>query len=90
MEQTKCPHEDFSASVSVTRLTNNAGVVGSYMAEVAIQCTACKVLMRFRGLDAGYDPHHPKVNTDATEVRLPIEPALVTEILGRPARSGTA
>ncbi len=80
---TKCKHENFSANVSIGRLsTVNNGPITGYTADINIKCAECGLPFRFIGLECGASPHAPKVNADATELRAPLEPAYATEVLG--------
>ncbi|MAZ85800.1 MAG: hypothetical protein CML31_05255 [Rhizobiales bacterium] len=73
---TKCKHEEFMASVSVARLTDEkAGPVTGYTASVKVHCAQCGVEFRFIGVPAGNHYAEPRVSVDGTELRAPIEPA---------------
>jgi hypothetical protein len=88
---TKCPHLNFKGDFKIARLTKTEGgpVIG-YAADVRIKCDQCGLPFRWMGLDAGIHPQQPRVSVDALELRAPIEPAYVTEILGMPLTGGTA
>ena len=88
---TKCAHMSFKADVRVGRLTDTEdGPVTGYTADVKIHCTECGLPFRFRGLQAGSHFAEPRVSVDGTELRAPIEPAYVTELMGYPLVSGNA
>jgi hypothetical protein len=70
-----CPHEDFMAQVNVARLTNDAGTVQAYTAEITVNCAHCDEPFRWIGAPAGLSPHHPAVSIDETELRAPLRPA---------------
>lgn len=71
-----CAHEDFMAKVDVTRLSHDeGGPINGYTLQATIKCTQCNLPFRFIGLAAGSHFAEPRVNTDATELRAPIEPA---------------
>ena len=81
--QTKCKHMQFAAQVNVGRLSEKeGGLITGYAAGIRIECAECGIPFRFIGLDYGSSPHEPKVSADATELRAPIEPEYVPEILG--------
>lgn len=86
-----CEHMNFQANVKVARLTEADEVtVKGYTADVGISCADCGLPFRFICSRAGSSPWEPCVSADALELRAPLEPAYVTEILGIPVRSGTA
>lgn len=70
-----CAHENFAAKVDVGRLTDAAGNVTSYMADVRIECAECHRQFQFLGLPAGIDTHGSMLSIDGTEARLAICPA---------------
>lgn len=71
-----CQHENFRASVNVSRLTREEGApVTGYAADVTIACAGCGLPFRFVGLAAGNHHAEPRVSVDGTELRAPIEPA---------------
>lgn len=85
----KCPHMNFVADVRVGRLSDiEGGPITGYTAGVRVKCADCNLPFRFRGLAAGSHYAEPRVSADATELRAPLEPAYVTEILGQPLVSG--
>ena len=85
----KCDHSVFIADVKVLRLTDKeGGPVTGYSSEINVHCDLCGLAFRFVGVKAGSSPFEPRVSADATELRAPLEPAYVTEILGMPLTSG--
>lgn len=88
---TSCPHMNFAASVQVGRLTEDDEVtVKAYVADIRVKCADCDQLFRFRHNAFGSSPDFATVSVDSEEMRAPIEPAYVPEILGQPVRSGRA
>lgn len=86
-----CAHMNFQCVANVTRLTDtDDGPVTGYATDIRITCADCALPFRFMGLAAGYHFAEPRVNVDATQLRAPIEPAYVTEILGMPLVAGHA
>lgn len=86
-----CEHLKFQSQVRVGRLTDvENGPVTGYTADVRIQCVDCGVQFRFMGLPYGFHYGEPRLSADGTELRAPIEPALVVEICGQPLVSGRA
>lgn len=82
---------NFSANVRVGRLTEEDEVtIKGFTADIGIICVDCGLPFRFICSRAGSSPREPCVSADALEMRAPIEPAYVTEILGIPLRSGNA
>jgi hypothetical protein len=89
--KTRCPHLNFKSVVKVYRLTDVPdGPVTAFTADIEIKCADCALPFRFLGVAVGVHPIEPRASADALELRAPIEPAYVTEICGRPLRSGTA
>lgn len=88
---TKCKHEKFCAFVEVDRLSRrDGGEITGYGASVKIKCDDCGTPFRFMGLKYGRSKLAPTVSASATELRAPIEPAYVLEVLGIPSVSGNA
>lgn len=86
-----CAHRNFRAQVNVNRLTEDDEVtVRGFSADIEIKCVDCGLPFRFICSRAGSSPREPCVSVDALELRVPLEPAHVTEILGIPVRSGRA
>ena len=84
-----CQHTKFKADVSVVRLTEaDKGVVTGYTSDIHVKCAQCGLPFRFLGFLAGSHPTQPRVSVDALELRAPLEPAYVPEILGRLDPSG--
>jgi hypothetical protein len=76
-----CDHLNFTASVNVSRLTDDddeTKIVG-YRADIQVGCRECGTLFRFMGIPGGYHPSRPTLNFDGTELRAPIEPSKVIE-----------
>lgn len=71
-----CPHEDFSASVEVNRLTGEpGGPVTAYSADIRVSCAQCGEPFRWIGVRAGLKPDRPMVSIDEAELHAPIRPA---------------
>lgn len=86
-----CQHKAFKAVVGVTRLVEAEGAAAKgFTADITVTCAECHLPFRFMGLPAGSHPQKPMVSADALELRAPIEPAYVQEILGQPVISGRA
>ena len=86
-----CTHEQFKSKVGVYRLTDReGGPVTGYTADIHIECAQCGLAFRFRGKSYGSSPFEPRLSADGLELRAPIEPAHVTEILGHPLVAGSA
>jgi len=76
-------HEKFESKVTIFRLTDGDPMhITGYSAEVQVKCTQCDLPFRFVGCQAGWAFADPRVSVDALQLRIPIEPAYVTEILG--------
>lgn len=69
-----CEHESFAASVAVQRLTDEAGRVRNFVAEITVRCAACDLPFHFVGPDAGFSFTRPTVNVGATTLSAPICP----------------
>lgn len=69
-----CEHLNFGAAVDVHRLTDEAGKVRSFMADVTIRCADCGRPFQFLGLPAGVDTGGSSMSPDALEARLAIVP----------------
>jgi len=86
-----CQHDQFRADVAVHRLTeSDGGPVRCFMADVRIKCMQCGLHFRFMGLPFGMSAAQPMLSADGLELRAPIEPAHVPELLGVPEISGRA
>ncbi len=86
-----CKHTEFRAAVTVHRLQDReGGPITGYTSCTTINCMECGLPFRFVGLEAGFHFGVPRVSVDGTEMRAPIEPAYVVEILGQPLVSGRA
>ncbi len=84
---TICTHENFVAKVDVHRLSKKElGPITGYTADVTVKCAVCDLPFRFLGVRAGISFKEPSVSADALELRTPLEPAYVPEILGAPVR----
>lgn len=75
MSEERCAHENFSANVNVGRITNEAGIVTSYMADIMVECANCGRQFQFLGLPAGVDMQGAMVSPDGKEARLALCPA---------------
>lgn len=69
-----CKHEEFGATVEVARVTNDAGEVERFQANVRVSCCQCGKAFRFIGLPAGLDLNGAAVSVDGAEARLTIAP----------------
>lgn len=88
-KQTECEHASFRSVARVGRLTDvDGGRVTGYTVDIKITCVDCGLPFRFMGLAAGSHFAEPRVSADALELRAPIEPAYITEIVGIPVVSG--
>jgi hypothetical protein len=82
---------NFKAKVDVKRLTDgDNGPVTGYATDIVINCTDCGLPFRFMGLEFGVSRHVPRLSVDGLELRAPIEPAYVPELLGHAKTSGRA
>ena len=85
-----CQHEQFRSKANVHRLTDGGTVVTGYSVSFHVECEQCGLPFRFRGSHYGSSYHEPMLSADGLELRAPIEPAHVTEILGHPLVAGRA
>lgn len=86
-----CKHERFATTTRVVRLTETKkGPVIGFSLEVHAKCDQCGLPFRFMGVAAGLSALEPAVSPDGLELRVPLEPAIVPEILGFPRVSGRA
>lgn len=70
-----CEHDDeFNSFVGVHRLTDKAGNVIRYAADIRITCTKCGQPFRFLGLPPGLSSIEPTCSFDGIEARMPITP----------------
>jgi hypothetical protein len=69
-----CDHERFRADVAVQRITDDAGAVRNFIAEVQVSCVQCGSPFHFLGPPAGLSLTHPTVNVQATTLHTPIAP----------------
>ena len=89
--QLKCEHASFLINGRVGRLSKDeGGPITGYTVDVTVKCTDCDLPFRFIGGKPGSSPFEPRVSADALELRAPLEPAIITEILGHPLMAGTA
>ena len=87
----RCQHAGFSVQANVTRLTDgDGGPVTGYTTDITVKCADCGLPFRWLGLPGGSHHSEPRVSADALELRAPIEPAHVPEIMGIPTISGRA
>jgi hypothetical protein len=73
-----CPHENFSASVEVSRLSDSeepGAAITGYAADIKVWCDDCGEPFRWIGVQAGLNPQRPMCSVDETEMRAPIRPA---------------
>jgi hypothetical protein len=72
-----CPHEDFTASVDVNRLTpdDSTTVPHAYSAGIRVSCSGCGEPFRWIGLQAGMRPDRPMCSPDETVLTAPLRPA---------------
>ena len=68
-----CLHEEFDSFVGVHRITNNAGDVIHYQADIRITCTKCGAAFKFIGLPVGLSFVEPACSFDREEARMPLE-----------------
>ena len=71
---TQCDHLNFAAEVDVHRLTNEAGEVTGYMADLRIRCAHCGRRMQFLGLPNGVNTRGAAASIDDLEAHLAIIP----------------
>lgn len=69
-KQLLCQHLNFSAIVTVARLTDT----GRFMADVTIKCADCDLPFCFKGLPVGLDCNGATISPDGIEARLAIAP----------------
>lgn len=87
----KCDHDQFEVNVGVHRLTETeGGPVTRYTTDISVKCGMCGLPFRFLGLPFGLHFAESRLSVDSLELRAPIEPAYVEEILGMPKISGQA
>ncbi len=97
----RCKHMHFAVKAKVNRLVGMEIVdvdkidiatsrVTGHTLDLAVLCKDCGLPFRFLGLQAGLHPREPRVSIDATELRAPLEPSYVPEILGTPIMFGKA
>lgn len=72
-----CPHEDFSATVEVNRLTGDGDgtVPHAFSADIRVNCTQCGEPFRWIGVQAGLSGSKPMCSVDETELHAPLRPA---------------
>lgn len=86
-----CAHESFVVNADITRLTDtDNGPVTGYSASIRVNCDQCGLAFRFMGLPFGSHFAEPRLSADSEELRAPLEPAYVKEVLGMPKVSGRA
>jgi len=74
--QAACPHDDFTARVEVSRLTDtDGGPVARFSADITVGCATCGLPFRWVGLPGGLSPGQPMCSADGLKLRAPIEPA---------------
>jgi len=73
-----CPHENFTASVEINRLTDSeepGAAVTGYAADIRAWCADCSEPFRWIGVQAGLNPARPMCSAGETELRAPLRPA---------------
>ena len=75
MELKPCPHMNFEADIKVIRLEDT----GKFYAEIKINCSDCKMPMKFIGMEMGLSPFEPMMSPDELIATLPIRPSLEQE-----------
>ncbi len=71
-----CLHLDFDANVTVARIAPDAATAPkAFMAEMTVQCAACKVPFTFPGMPVGMSYDEPRTSPNGQEVRVPMRPA---------------
>lgn len=71
----ECAHEQFAANVQVTRVQDGAQEpIGAFVAEITVECAACKLPFRWIGPDMGMSYDHPMVNVNRRSLLAPMEP----------------
>ena len=70
-----CEHESFIADVHVHRLTDDAGDLAGYTADLRVQCSVCGTRFVFDGVQQGWSPKQPMANYDRTELHIPLAPS---------------
>ncbi len=74
MKNKNCEHLNFESLISVGRITNEAGVVENYVAEIKVKCRDCQTPFQFIGMPLGVSYDKPMMEVDGLEARLPIAP----------------
>jgi hypothetical protein len=72
--QSPCNHETFNGSIDVGRITDEAGVIVYYSADITITCSQCQMRFEFIGLPYGYSPYRPTVSLDGVTMAAPVMP----------------
>jgi hypothetical protein len=72
-----CLHEDFTASVEVSRLLSRDGALepAAFTADISVRCAHCGEPFRWIGVQAGLKPDRPMCSVDETVLRAPLRPA---------------
>lgn len=73
-----CPHQDFEATVTVSRIGTEEtadGTPRAYVADIRVKCAHCGEPFRWTGVNAGLSFAHPMVSVDETELHAPLRPA---------------
>lgn len=73
-----CDHKNFTANVSVTRLTDSDDEtkVTGYTTDITVHCAECFKPFEWIGLPGGYSPSQPMVDFDRVTLRAPIKPVI--------------
>ena len=69
-----CEHPGFRARVETHRLTDDAGRVRNYVAEITISCDVCGEPFHFIGPGTGYSFRQPTIDVPGTTLHAPIAP----------------
>lgn len=69
-----CEHEAFGVMANIHRLTDEAGKVTGFQAEIGIKCSVCGRQFQFLGLRPGVDSQGARISVDGLEARLAICP----------------
>jgi hypothetical protein len=82
---------NFKSFANIQRLSHeDGGSITGYSVDFRVECADCGLPFRFMGLPFGLSFSTPRLSADSCELRAPIEPAYVPEIMGTPMISGSA
>lgn len=83
MNPDDCKHENFHATVEVTRLTKDeGGGPYAFSADVKIQCAGCLLPFKFLGLGVGMSSLEPLTDVTGQELHAPIVPVGREDMVG--------